>query len=47
MYSNIFHDPSVKAFLPTDIKFDDPTVAHSLTNPISFKIFSFNKLFLN
>ena len=24
----VFHEPSVKACLPTDIKFDDPTVAY-------------------
>ena len=42
----VFHDPSVrsvKACLPTDIKFDYPTADFSLTNPI----FNFHKFFHN
>ena len=37
----IFHDPSVKACLPTDIKFYNPTVLSSLTNLISSRMFNF------
>ena len=29
---HIFNDPSVKAYLPADIKFDDPTVVYSNFN---------------
>ena len=32
---------------PTDIKFDDPTVVYSLTNPVRSKIFNFNKFVSN
>ena len=45
--THFFHDPPVKAFLPSDIKFDDPTVAYSLANPIRYKMFDFNKLVSN
>ena len=44
---NIFDDSLVKAFLPTSIKFGDPTVLYSLTNPIRSKIFHFNKCVSN
>ena len=43
----IFHGLSVKASLPTDIKFDDSTVLYLLTNPISSKIFHFDKFVSN
>ena len=43
----IFHDPLVKACLPTDIKFGDPTVVYSLMNPIRFKIFKVTKIVSN
>ena len=39
---HIFHDLSVKTCLPTDTKFDDPIVVHSLTNPLRSKIFNLN-----
>ena len=42
----IFHDPSMRsviACLPTDIKFDYPTIAYPLTNPI----FNFHKFIHN
>ena len=35
------HDPSVKAYLPIDIKFDDPTVVYSLNKSISSNVFNF------
>ena len=44
---NILDDSLVKAFLPTSIKFGDPTVLYSLTNPIRSKIFHFNKCVSN
>ena len=44
---HIFHDPSVKAYLPIDIKFDDPAVVYSLANLIRSKIFDFNKCVSN
>ena len=37
----------MKAGLPTDIMFDDPTVVYSLTNLIRSKIFNFNKFVFN
>ena len=36
--SHIIYDTSVKACLPTDIKFDDPTVVYLLKNQIRSKI---------
>ena len=39
----IFKDPSVKTFLPTYNKFDNPSVVYLLTYPIKFKIFNLNK----
>ena len=42
-----FHDPSAKACLPSDMKFDDPTVVYSLTNQIRSKIFNCNKFVSN
>ena len=44
---HIFHDPSVKACFPTDIKFEEPTVIYSLTNGIMSKIFNFVKFVSN
>ena len=44
---HIFYDPSVKACLPTDIKFDDPTVVYSLANPIRLKTSNFDKFVSN
>ena len=44
---HIFYDPSVKACLPTDIKFDDPTVVYSLANPIRLKALNFDKFVSN
>ena len=44
---HIFHDSSVKACLPTNIKFDDPFVVYSITIPIRFKIFNFDKFVFN
>ena len=41
--SCIFYDPSVRACFPTDIKFGDPTVIYSLTNPFKSEIFNFDK----
>ena len=35
------HDPSVKAYLPIDIKFDDPTVVYSLNKSISSNVINF------
>ena len=35
----IFHGPSAKACLPSDLKFDELTVVYSLTNQIRSKIF--------
>ena len=43
--THIFHDPSVKACLPFNIKFGYPTVLYSLT--IRCKIFNFNKFASN
>ena len=43
----IFYDPSVKTCLLTDVKFDDPTVAYLLANPIRSKIFNFDKFVPN
>ena len=40
---HIFHVLSGKACLPFDVKFDDPTVLYTLTNPIKSKIFDFDK----
>ena len=37
----------MKTCLPTDIKFDDPTVTFSVTYPIRFKIFNFVKFVSN
>lgn len=37
--SHTFHNSSVKACLPADIKFYDPSVVDSLTNPRYFVIF--------
>ena len=42
---HVSHDLSVKACLPTDTKFDDPTNVYSFTNPVRSKIFNFNKFF--
>ena len=44
---HIFHDPSVTACLPTDIKFDDPTLVYLSTNPVRSKIFNFDKFIVN
>ena len=33
-----FHDPSKNAYLPIDIKLDDPTFAYSLNDPMRSKI---------
>lgn len=41
--SCISYDPSVRACFPTDIKFGDPIVIYSLTNPFKSKIFNFDK----
>lgn len=43
----IFHDPSVKTCIPSDVKFDDATVVYSFINPIRSKIFNFNEFILN
>ena len=43
----IFHDPSVKAYLPVNIKFDDPTIFYLLNNPIRSKIFNFDRFIHN
>lgn len=37
----------MKTCLPTNIKFDDSTVAYSVTYPIRFKIFNFIKFVSN
>ena len=44
---HVFHDPAVEVSLPIVIKFDDSTVVYSLSNPIRFKIFNFNKFVSN
>ena len=45
--SHIFHDPSAKACLPIDRKFDDAIFVYSLTNPVRSKIFDFIKFASN
>ena len=45
--SHIFHDLSVKACLPTDMKFDGTIFVYSLTNPFRSKIFDFIKFASN
>ena len=40
---HIFHDPSLKTCLPTNIKLDDATVVYSLTSLIRSKISNFDK----
>ena len=37
----------MKAYLPIDIKFDDPTVVYSLNNSISSNVFNFYKFIHN
>ena len=44
---HIFHDVSVKACLPADIKLGNLFVLYSLTNPIRSKIFNFDKFVSN
>ena len=41
--SRIFHDPSAEACFPANIKYEDPAVIYSLTNPSKSKMFDFNK----
>ena len=43
----IFYDPSVKAYLLTEVKLGYPTVILSLINPIRSKIFNFNNFIHN
>ena len=43
---HIFHDLSVKAFLPTDIKFDDPTAVYSLRSKLGSNYLVLINLFL-
>ena len=45
--TRIFHDSSVRACLPIDIKFYDPTVVYSLNNPVKSNIFNFKKFIHN
>lgn len=43
----LFYDPSLKARIPTDIKFDDHTIMYLLINPRRFKIFDYDKFIRN
>ena len=40
---HIFHEPTVKACLHSDIKSNDPSAVYSLINPTRSKIFDFNE----